>query len=201
MALSPFGKRIVNLKKFHLDAQYKPVECYGICSLPKGTTHAYFESGEHARRWSHLQGFSPEQASKRTDSVEIRYTEESFNKLTLTEEQEARLSVEALYDHRMRQLVPQASFLYYEPATDHREARVKFTNVKDRHLKTITQLSEYPAIEAFMLYNDGAGITVDGIQTFELMTNEDILAELQEKPEIEQINPIYDELTQDSRKN
>lgn len=176
-------KRKVNLVRFHLDSQFRPQECNGYCRSGEGTLHGYFEDTESARKWVEFQSLAL--GGSRPEQPENRYTENSFSKLELRKDQEKLLPVEAYYDHQMRKLVPNAAFLHYEPKTEHHEPRVRFTTIENRQLKTITTLSEHPMIEGFMLYNDGAGITEDGIQTFELMTNEDILAELALKEDSE----------------
>lgn len=174
-------KRRVDLIRFHLDEKQRPEECYGYCRAGEGTIHGYFEDAVSARKW--VEGHIFIGAGTSATYPEDRYTKDSFTKLELTKEQEKLLPVEAYYDHQMRKLVPNAVFLHYEPKTSFREARVRFTSLNDRQLKIITDLTQHPMIEGFMLYNDGAGITEDGIQTFELMTNEDILAELALKEE------------------
>lgn len=169
-------KRRVDLIRFHLDGKGRPQKCYGYCNQGEGALHGYFEDSESAHKWVEIQSFTT--SGTAAETPEDRYTKDSFTKLELTKDQEKLLPVEAYYDHQMRKLVPGSVFLHYEPKTSFREARVRFTNLNDRQLKVITDLAQHPMIEGFMLYNDGAGVTEDGIQTFELMTNEDILAEL-----------------------
>lgn len=185
-------RRRVDLIRFHLDEKHRPQECYGYCRAGADIIHGYFEDAASARKWVEAQTFTG--AGTSAEAPEDRYTKESFTKLDLTKEQEKLLPVEAYYDHQMRKLVPNSVFLHYEPKTEFREPRVRFTNLNDRQLKIISDLSQYPMIEGFMLYNDGAGITEDGVQTFELMTNEDILAELAVKEA--ESNPLEYEIAE-----
>lgn len=169
-------KRKVDLIRFHLDWEGRPQKCYDYCNQGEGALHGYFEDSESAHKWVGSQSFTT--FGTAAEAPKNRYTKDSFTKLELSKDQEQLLSVEAYYDHQMRKLAPGSVFFHYEPKINLRKARVRFTNLNDRQLKIITDLDQHPMIEGFMLYNDGAGITEDGIQTFELMTNEDILAEL-----------------------
>lgn len=168
------------------------MECFGNCTLPRGTVHAYFDSVAAANEWTAAHRVGPSGRRGAVVPQDERFEPGAYRPLTLTAEEEGLLSVEAFFDHKMRQLVPNAAYLYYSPPVDGRGARVRFDTIKDEHIQTFTDVSKIKHFDGFMLYNKGAGITEDGVECFELMTSDEILDVLEQARErlefMEQIN-------------